>query len=573
MKPIFKYLLPAFLLLWLFPARIVASSSPATVEIQVNLNIDGSVDVVETRPYQFANTSSFNTYYLPTVADGKVLSDVQLAILGNPLFPAKTEMQAGTFVAPLLPNADYRFLPFAAGSAALTVTYHVTNAALRYRDAVVSDLELVSSAWPDKANLHVLINLPRQISDWSWEMFVHTRASNIQSTLADPQTLNLSLSALQAKTAVNIETILPSDLLDTALIDKSVKADLIHTETIYQSNAKAQQENNSKLSRLLLIYLAIAQPLMLIVWLLLYFQLRLKLRSKYYFRSPPTYAEQPPEMLSPALTSAFYEPDLFCAPNALTATIFDLARRGFIKLEIEKQVTSGILGSTHKYKTYLQRMDLADHSDKLLNFEKTTLALLFKSADGLMDANKIALDQLATHFKQTTFTTLYHHFEDEVKSAATSHRIIDMEFSRSEQRLWLLSGGLILLGSPTILIALILTPALRKRLPNKSKMLGLLQAYRHFLNDFASFDEVPATLTEHWEKHLAYAIALGAKKSLLKTLPDIFQSSPVQPSWFHLAGESHFNTAVLGSINFSFDAIIATIEKAIPAPQDCLKAQ
>jgi len=104
-----------------------------------------------------------------------------------------------------------------------------------------------------------------------------------------------------------------------------------------------------------------------------------------------------------------------------------------------------------------------------------------------------------------------------------------------------------------------LIPHLRRRTPAATREAKLWERFKQFLKDFSNFDKLPPESLILWEDYLVYGIALGETRSILKALPLILQETTRQPDWYTIAGESHFNTAMLSSFDSTINALSDTI--------------
>jgi hypothetical protein len=69
-------------------------------------------------------------------------------------------------------------------------------------------------------------------------------------------------------------------------------------------------------------------------------------------------------------------------PAAFTATLFDLARRGYIELEDRTEVKSGFLGTKERVETSIVCRKEYEVDTAVRPFERDLLDLVFKTAGG-----------------------------------------------------------------------------------------------------------------------------------------------------------------------------------------------
>ena len=125
-------------------------------------------------------------------------------------------------------------------------------------------------------------------------------------------------------------------------------------ETI--EKARQARERNARRHRTLLGALAawgawlILGPL---VWLAVYIHYWQKIGRDYRFPDAPEYYREAPSNLSPALVQVLMREGRDITPRSFTATIFDLARRGYLEIEDRSVEKKTLLGKKNDTETFL----------------------------------------------------------------------------------------------------------------------------------------------------------------------------------------------------------------------------
>ncbi len=116
-----------------------------------------------------------------------------------------------------------------------------------------------------------------------------------------------------------------------------------------------------------------------LLWFLLYLKSWKKIGRDYRFEDIPPYFREPPSDLRPAFVEVLLREGARPPPRSFTATLFDLARRGYLEFADRLVESRGLLGSREKQETSITlKKDYASASD-VLPFEKALLDLLFEN--------------------------------------------------------------------------------------------------------------------------------------------------------------------------------------------------
>ncbi len=211
-------------------------------------------------------------------------------------------------------------------------------------------------------------------------------------------------------------------------------------------------------------------------------------------------------------------------PAAFSATVLDLAQRGFLNVR-EVHVDRVLLPDRTDYE--LTATD-ADRST-LKAFERTTLEQVFAGGSPVMQS-AIAKYSRA---HQSEAQSRWKSFEADAGTSLRSRRYVNGGRSKPfllnvtvavviglagvaglGLRLWAL--GVLAIAWAAVQLAL--TPLLRQRSPEGHQRFLEWRGVRNYLRDFSQLEDAPVGHLVLWERYLVYAAALGVSDELAKGL-------------------------------------------------------
>lgn len=254
---------------------------------------------------------------------------------------------------------------------------------------------------------------------------------------------------------------------------------------------------------------------------------------------------EPPQGLSPALVAAA-RTNGSVPPKAVTATIIDLARRGYLKIRIEDEKRlGGLLGTTQKF-TFV-RTD-REFSMTMPEEERTILNGLFAGGP----------EQTVEDLKKEKFYTHVSSFNKAVKDRITDLKVFDANPEAVRGAYILVAvilgwGLLFFFGSlPLGVASAVATGAIvalfgifmPRRTASGIKLLTGIEGFKWFLSvtekDRMSFHNAPERKPEQFQELLPYAIALDVEKQWAAQ----FESMHLPPpNWAEGSAVAHFSTA------------------------------
>ncbi len=270
-----------------------------------------------------------------------------------------------------------------------------------------------------------------------------------------------------------------------------------------------------------------------------------------------------------------------------TATILDLARRGYLRIEESAVEKRGLFGASNETNYFLTKQEkdgagLASHEAEALNFIFTTVAQAGRKSS---PADRVSFEDIETYAKkhQNEFRSFWQGWIGQVRFEAEWHHFFDdgPEITQARNQLWL--GGVVamLLMVPAVVwaplamfglvpatvVMFLVAVAMNRRSPSGQEDYVRWQAFRRFLLHFSQMERHTIPSLVIWEHYLVYAVTLGVAKEVMKQLelvyPNLTEGSyRFGYGWYYWPMSRSANP--LGFTN-SFTALSNTITQSIRA--------
>ncbi len=269
---------------------------------------------------------------------------------------------------------------------------------------------------------------------------------------------------------------------------------------------------------------------------------------------------EPPKDLTPALAAATMESSGTPPARAVTATIIDMARRGYLKIRFGEK--KHLIGKEQTY-TFVK----AKPADGLADYEREIYDGLFAAED------EMTLEEL----KKTTFYTSIQSFRTKIRKELTTRGIYagDPQKVRATYiviGIVVIWGGISFLGdtglgvASTIITGLIVIAfgmLMTKRTPEGVKVLSDLMGFKWFLSvtekDRFDFHNAPERTPEQFMEFLPYAIAFGVEKKWAEQ----FASIPMDPpAWAEGASAGSWSAVGFSSAVSSMNTAATSMSSA-----------
>lgn len=269
----------------------------------------------------------------------------------------------------------------------------------------------------------------------------------------------------------------------------------------------------------------------------------------------------------------------------LTATILDLARRKFLRIEEERVQVRKLLGS-EEVKTYRLTFhdtppagsrnpadaELRGHEQDLLDYLRQRIA-------GGRD--HVFLHDIEAFAKKHSkdFYSFWQSWVAGLKEQGEQANFFD---HRSKMPLFAVLGGVLLFTLGAIVLAnstmtifgvallisaaimALLPPSFKRRSPSGQEDFVRWRAFKRFLLHFSQLErhEIPSLII--WEHYLVYAVTLGVAREVMKQLELVFPNLQEENhrfghGWYNFYG----NSTGLAALHSSFGNIESIVERSI----------
>jgi len=495
------------------------------LEVEVELHPDGSMDVVERFTYDFDGVFNVGTRYIER-GDYYEVVDMRATENGEPR--------------PTLIDDPSNFewdLGGATGVHVYEVSYTVLGAAQVGPDVAELEWLWVGRDFPALGELDVTLTVPGDgtgVRAWG-----HGPLDG--EVRPEGNTVRFTVDGVPAGQFVEGRVTVPADQFTVAPEGGPRLPDILEEE---QERA---DEANDKRNRVKALNLS--SPLVA----LLGFVAFIVIWSRWgndpprpddigdYWREVP---EEPPAVVASMLTWA-RQPDA----TAFSATVVDLAQRGYLTISEERQ-DRFLLPDKTDFRFERQVADAGSvperKNSELQPYERKVLDRLFAGGDVTTQSELIAWAKGAPSTANSFWTGFQSAVKSDIKQrgyiapgrfAAYGLQVLNIGLLIAFGALALSQfaiGGLICLLAAFVLVPFSLL--LRKKTEVGTRRVTEWEALRRFLKDFSRLDEAPIGHMALWERYLVYAVGLGVADELVEGLrlkvPEISSGSSSFAPWY-----------------------------------------
>jgi len=550
------------------------------VRIKIQIASDGTFAVDEFRTYDFRGRFSWASLWIPLRADRQgyrfdvSVEDFSVADENGQLLRTEAGATGDRFEAKWFYDARSEKRTF-------HIHYRVRGGILSYPQVSELYWQAIGSGWDKPTReAEVMIHLPEPVpSKDDILVYGHGPLSGV-AEIIDSQTARFRATNIGSRQFLEIRMAWPAGLV------KGVPSDGRTWESIRGEEARFVQETIARvkaareardrrvraLKKLAGLWLAwtLLAPLL---WLYFYMGAWRRVGKDYSFPDIPDYMHEPPSKLQPALVENLLKEGTGISPRSFTATIFDLARRGYIDIEDRLVEKRGILGSKHDYETTLTLRKDYREERSFYAHERDLLDLLFEDvADpSLGRGARLTLDDLKKYFKKhpQRFQKWFQEWRKTVKQEAKDLRFIEPPSLRMRNIFIAVTVPLAVLTlSPLLgIVGIALIPKLKRRAMAWARENELWNALKRFLDDFSSFKDIPPEAYKLWDQYLVFGILFGNAKKIIKTLPVLLADErAVVPVWYSGFSRTGFlNAAAIDHVIGRIEAMSTSIEHASTA--------
>ena len=547
------------------------------VRISVRVESDGSFVVDEFRTFDFEGSFSTAWYTLPLSVERKgyrydtAIEQFEVRDQNGQKLPLEASTSNGVY------KAEWNFRA-ADEQRTFQIRYRIRGGIVSYPD--VSELYwlMIGEGWDRPTRqVSITVSLPAQAARKEDILVYGHGPLSGWAELVDARTARFTATNLPAGQSLEIRMVWPAGLVNGVASSRHSLDSIRQEEAGFVqetiAKARSEQDQSARRRRAFLIGASIwAVWLVLgsLIWLLVYHHYWKSVGKDHRFPDIPDYYRELPSDLRPALVEVLIHEGGPITPKSFTATLFDLARRGFLEFQDRKVEKRGILGSKEKLETavILKKDYTGDHA--LLPFEKDLLDLLFNTIIGAghEPGAQLDIDQLQSYLKKNAreFQTWYQTWAKDVRKEASTLQFIEPR-SLKARNIFLavtLPLGILTLNPLLVLLAGIFSPKLKRRAVPWARENELWKGLDRFLDDFSNFEEVPPEAYKLWEHYLVFAIIFGNAKKILKMLPIILKDErSVVPVWYY--GFDRSGLAGVGRITgmvHSIESMATSIQQA-----------
>lgn len=536
---------------------------------------DGSFIIDELLTFEFQGRFSWASLWIPLEArkdrrSGRVeVEDFSVMDEGGNLLPLETEIREGKFQA--------RW-SFSANNVRRTfhIYYRVKNAILNYAD--VSELYwqvIGSQVERPTARAEILVHLPEPVEKKEDILIYGHGPLSGRSEIVDLQKVRFIATNIPSRQFLEVKVVWPAGMVQgisaTGYTREKIKEEerKYVQETIRKAMKAAEaRESQRRLMKRIGLVWVLWQIIGPFLWLVIYLNLWNRIGKDYRFDDRPEYFREIPSALPPALVQVLRREGQRVQPVAFTATIFDLARKGYLEIRDEQLEKKSLFGAKIITRTIFTLKKLWIDDKQLRSYEKDCLKFLFENTAGeeIKTGASFDLEDLVAHLKKNPaqFQSWFRDWSRDIDHEAKRLEFIEPESKKAYSLLLSISLPIaIMTVSPVMLIlSLALSPRMKRRKKEWARENELWKALERFLDDFSDFKEIPAEAYKLWDQYLVFAILFGKAKKLIKMLPLIIQDErAVKANWILAGYTASSLSSSLNSIS-SIGSIISSIERA-----------
>ncbi len=498
------------------------------VRIAIAIERDGSFLVEERRTYEFSGSFSWADLTIPSFFDRAGRSyairveDFTVAEEDGRPLRIESGTDGGSFKAKWFYSARDERRTF-------LIRYRVRDAISSYPEVSELYWKAIGDAWiKPTARAEVVVTLPSPLLSMS-DMLVygHGPLTGV-SEIVDARTARFAATDIRAGQFLEIRVVWPAGIVDgvpaTGMNRAAIMAEEARfvQETIEGGNrARAAADRGGRgISPWLVVWLAwlLVGPL---AFLAVYIPQWRRRGREYDVPNAPEYFHEPPSNLPPALVEHLRSQAGQTSPRAFTATIFDLARRGYIHVEDRRVEKAGLFGTKEKTETRLTLVEPKAHAgsrragDPARPFELEVLAIVFGRAAGgsTQPGDSLTIDELKAWLikHSSDFRSWFKAWSKDIKEEGKALGFLEPESLKLRKVVGLpfFLSALLTFNVPLIILAGILAPKLARNTRAWVEEAARWKALEKFLKDFGEFKDLPPQAYVLWESYLVFGILFG----------------------------------------------------------------
>ncbi|HBK86142.1 MAG TPA: hypothetical protein DDZ53_08960, partial [Firmicutes bacterium] len=300
------------------------------------------------------------------------------------------------------------------------LSYRVLGQVKLHQDVAELYYKFVGDEWDyGVQKVRITLTLPEGASESDIRAWGHGPL-NGEVKIVGPRTVTWSIDKLPAQTFLEGRVTFPTTLITGEHARRTQKLAL---EQILAEEGKwANQANKSRLLATGGLGVAILSPILAIIWVIRSWRLggrdyKTDFQGDYYRELPGEY--------SPAELAVLWRYG-YPTTDDFTATILDLARRGYLRIEETESEKRGLFGSSTQTDYFLVRQPKA--ADDLAKHEADALEFIFETVQPARgrkaDANRVSFDDIEAFAKKhaSSFRSFWQGWVGLVRFEAERHQ-------------------------------------------------------------------------------------------------------------------------------------------------------
>lgn len=526
------------LLLVLMSAPHVLARSHRFLDLEIDARVgaDGLVRVTETHSVQFDGTFSGMFQWFDTSRDIE-LSDVVVSEGGIAYQRLDTDAPgpAGTYFVRESEDEVYVDWSFEASDEVrhFELSYVLHNVILKHEDVAEFYYQFVGDRWDQpRDRMRAVLSLPLGAEQDEVAAWGHGPLHGVV-TIESPSKIVWEVENLPAETFVEGRVVFPNSLVPLgsrytgetrlqAIFEEELAGEERRAEALRQAQERAERTQRR---RALDPYLAGIVLLLTLLFTVVIWNNHGKQAPGYQDR----YYKELPAHYPPAELAVLYRQTV--DSRDFTATLLDLARRGFLTIE-EVMGLKGRGKDDSSYKFVRKQIkDTESQGRTLRAYEEKILRLLFVD----IGQDEVTLEEFQNYAKSNSkvFSTFWTEWVKEVKETSKEHQFFDPE---AKKVLWFIIPILLIVGLGfvalgfelyiTVVVALVMAfvalgfvvAAATRRSAKGHQEFTKWRAFRRYLKESSRVDTARVGSLGIWEPFLPYAITLGVADQMLKEL-------------------------------------------------------
>jgi len=549
----------ASILTAVYPPPVSAKSySIPQDEFEIWIKTDKSIDVVEYLTYSFTGDFSWAEMWIPTVISRQGYDYAtyikNFTVESTDQSPVRLESAGDRG------NSFYAQWKYTAQDEKKTfkINYTVENAVIKHPQVAELYRQFIGPEWEvDHQNVTIVIHLPQPVTNTNQILVYGHGPLSGQSEILDPVTVRFTIDRIAKGQFAEVRVVFPATLVNGPIDGTKSKQEIQDEEAQYVQQpiaaAEKAQRRQQQLSPLILglIGLFILLPVGWVIWWYRFWQ---QYGQEHPTPNPPKYLRDLPSELNPAEVESLLKQGGPPSINAFTATLFDLARRGYLRIEDQIEQKTGLL-TTHQIHHTTLALTQPPHqstNQALKTYERNLLDLIFsrigKSPLGILENilhpqtaktnrtdNHVTFDEVKYWLKNhpREFQSWFSQWQDEVQNELEKLGVIEGQSLDAFKKAWIVTVITGLLSPLIFLLGAILNPHLKRWKKNWVITAQRWKAFRRFLDDFAKFERLPPESYKLWESYLVFGILFGNAEKILKMLPVILTNPQAQTAtWY-----------------------------------------